>query len=250
MTPTVLTVVVLNGTALFAEGPIATAAWTSPGKRTFIPLTAHTDQSYAIEEWFPDVPQSEVYSGCKFVSAALQLPPTGLATVSLGVAGQDLKTRGTTRYFTSPTAAGTSGIVAAVNGVLRVGSQTLASVTGLSIDIASNFTGDPVVGSNIVPSQFAGRVLVSGSFSAYFEDAVLRDAFVDETQTQLLVAMTTDNSATAEFMSIAMTRVKVNSADKGDGEGGIVRTYAFTALLDSSGGGNEATTISICDSLA
>jgi hypothetical protein len=250
MTPTVLTVVVLNGTALFAEGPIATATWTSPGKRTFIPLTAHTDQSYAIEEWFPDVPQSEVYSGCKFVSAALQLPPTGLATVSLGVAGQDLKTRGTTRYFTSPTAAGTSGIVAAVNGVLRVGSQTLASVTGLSIDIAANFTGDPVVGSNIVPSQFAGRVLVSGSFSAYFEDAVLRDAFVDETQTQLLVAMTTDNSAAAEFISIAMTRVKVNSADKGDGEGGIVRTYAFTALLDSSGGGNEATTISICDSLA
>lgn len=250
VTALALTVIVLNGTAMFAEGPIASATWTTPGKRSFIPLTGHTDQSYSIEEWFPEVPASEVYSGNKFVSAGLQLPPTGLATISLGVAGQDLKTRSTTRYFTSPTAPGTSGIVASVNGVLRVGSQTLASVTGLSLDIAANFTGDPVVGSNVVPTQFAGRVLVSGSLTAYFEDAVLRDAFVDETQTSIVLAMTTDNTGLAEFISLAMTRVKLNSADKGDGEGGVVRTFSFDALLDSSGGANEATTISICDSLA
>lgn len=250
VTALALTVAVLNGSALVAEGPIASASLSIPGKWTFVPTSGHTDKSYSIEEWFADNSLSEVYSGVKFAGAQLQLPPTGLATISLTAAGQDLKTRGTTRFFTSPTAAPTSGIVAAVNGLLRVGSQMLASVTGLSIEIASEFSGDPVVGSNVVPNQFAGRVRVSGQFTAYLEDAVLRDLFVDEVQTSLIVALTTDNTAAAEFVSIAMTRVKVNSADKGDGEGGIVRTYQYTALLDTSGGANEPTTIAMQDSLA
>lgn len=250
VTALALTVAVLNGSALVAEGPIASASLSIPGKWTFVPTSGHTDKSYSIEEWFADNSLSEVYSGVKFAGAQLQLPPTGLATISLTAAGQDLKTRGTTRFFASPTAAPTSGIVAAVNGLLRVGSQMLASVTGLSIEIASEFSGDPVVGSNVVPNQFAGRVRVSGQFTAYLEDAVLRDLFVDEVQTSLIVALTTDNTAAADFVSIAMTRVKVNSADKGDGEGGIVRTYQYTALLDTSGGANEPTTIAMQDSLA
>ena len=250
VTALALTVSVMNGTALVAEGPIASATLSVPGKVTFVPTTGHTDKSYSVEEWFADNSLSQVYSGVKFTSAAIQLPPTGLATIGLSALGQDLKVRGVTRYFTSPTAASSSGIVAAVNGLLRVGSQMLASVTGLSIEIASEFSGDPVVGSNVVPNQFAGRVRVSGQFTAYLEDAVLRDLFVDEVQTSLIVALTTDNTAAAEFVSIAMTRVKVNAADKGDGEGGIVRTYQYTALLDTSGGANEATTIAMQDSLA
>jgi hypothetical protein len=250
VTATVLTVVPLNGTALVAQGPIASATVAVPGKWNYVPTTGHTDRSFSIEEWFADNSLSEVYSGCKITGASLQLPPTGLATVGLTVAGQDLKARSTSRYFTTPTAVGAAGIVAAVNGVLRVGAQTLASVTGLNFEIAANYTGDAVVGSNTVPNQFAGRVRVSGQFTAYLEDAVLRDLFVDETATSLLVAMTADNAANSEFLTFAMTRVKVNSADKSDGEGGIVRTYSFTALLDSSGGANEATTIAMQDSLA
>jgi len=250
ITALALTVVALNGTLLFAEGPIASATFSLPGRWTYVPTTGHTDKSFAIEEWFPDVPACEVYSGCKFTTAAIQLPPTGMATCSFGVAGQDLKQRTTTRYYTTPTAAGTSGVVAAVNGVLRVGGVTLATVTGLNFDVAANYSGDPVVGANVVPLQFAGRVRVSGQFTAYFEDGVLRDVFADETQISLLVALTTDNTAASNFVSFAMTRVKLGSADKGDAEGGIVRSYSFTALLDTSGAGNEATTLAVQDSLA
>jgi len=250
VTALALTVSVMNGTALVAEGPIASATLSVPGKVTFVPTTGHTDKSYSVEEWFADNSLSQVYSGVKFTSAAIQLPPTGLATIGLSALGQDLKIRGVTRYFTSPTAASSSGIVAAVNGILRVGAQTLASVRGLNFTIDAIFTGDPVVGSNVVPTQFAGRVRVSGQFTAYLEDAVLRDLFVDEVPTSMLVVMTTDNTPAADFMSFAMTRVKLNSAETSDGEGGITRTYGFSALLDLSGGANEATTISIQDTLA
>ena len=254
VTALALTVLVLNGSALVAEGPIASATVSVPGKTTFIPLTGHTDKSYSIEEWFADIARSETFSGCKFSKASIQLPPTGISTIGLDVVGKDHgQTPGSTRYFTSPTAASSSGGFAAVNGVLRVGGQSLASVTGLNFDIEAMFSGDPVVGANTVPTQFAGRVKVSGQFTAYFEDGVLPAAFCSETELGLQVALTASNDANAEFMSFSMSRVKLGGADKNDSDGGVVRTYSFTALLNSAGGAgtaNEASTIAIQDSLA
>jgi len=160
---------------------------------------------------------------------------------------------GAVRYFSSPTAQGTSGVTAAVNGVLRINDATQLAVTGLNFDINANFTGDGVVGSNFVPQQFAGRVRVSGQFTAYFEDGALADAFYNESQIGLQVALTTGSEAAAEFITFSMSRVKVGGADKNDGEGGIVRTFPFTALLNSAGGvgmPHEMTTLAVQDSLA
>ena len=253
MTATVLTVIVLNGTALTAEGPIATATITVPGKTTYVPTSGHTDKSYSIEEWY-DISRSETFAGCKFTKASFQLPPSGMATIGLDVVGKDLgQAPASTRYFTSPTAVSSSGVVAAVNGVLRVGGVTMATVTGLNFDVDAAFSGDPVVGSNVVPTQFAGRVKVAGQFTAYFSDGVLPAAFYDETELGIQVALTTSNDAAAEFLSFSLSRVKVGGADKSDGEGGVVRTFPFTALLNSAGGtgtAHEASTIAIQDSLA
>ena len=254
MTALVLTVIVLNASALTAEGPIATATITVPGKTTYVPTSGHTDKSYSIEEWYSDTSRSETFAGCKFSKASFQLPPSGMATLGLDVVGKDLgQTPGSTRYFTSPTAVSSSGVVAAVNGVLRVGGVTMATVTGLNFDVDAAFSGDPVVGSNVVPTQFAGRVKVTGQFTAYFSDGVLPAAFYDETELGIQVALTTSNDAAAEFLSVSLSRVKVGGADKADGEGGVVRTFPFVALLNNSGGSgtaHEQSTISIHDSLA
>jgi hypothetical protein len=254
VTALALTVVVLNGSTLTAEGPIASATLSWPGKKTWIPTTGHTDDSYAIEEWFSDISRSEVFVGNKFTQAQIQLPPSGLATLGLTVAGRTLgQDPGSTRYFTSPTAASTSGITAAVNGVLRIRNEQQLAVTGLNFDINSSFSGDPVVGANFVPFQFPGRIRVSGQFTAYFRDGNLPQAFFDEEDIGLHVVLTTGNQAAAEFMGFSMSRVKVGGAEKNDGEGGIVRTYPFTALLNPAGGAtseHEQTTISIQDSLA
>jgi len=82
---------------------------------------------------------------------------------------------------------------------------------------------------------------------------VLPAAFYDETELGIQVALTTTNDAAAEFLSFSLSRVKVGGADKSDGEGGVVRTFPFTALLNSAGGtgtAHEASTIAIQDSLA
>lgn len=250
LTATVATVIVLNGSALVAEGPIASATVTVVGKKTFVPTTGHTDKSFAIEHWFADVAQSEVFSGCKPSACAIALPPTGIATVDWDFMGKDVTTA-TSQYFTSPTAATTTGSLAAVNGVVRVGSSTVATITGLTLNIAANFTGEAVVGSNVKPLMSPGRVLVTGQATCYFEDAVFRDVFLNETETSILAAFTADNSAAADFVAFALPRVKFGGAAKDDGEKGIVQTIPFQALLNTAGGtgtSTERTTLSVQDS--
>lgn len=252
LTATVATVIVLNGSALVAEGPIASATVTVVGKKTFVPTSGHTDKSFAIEHWFSDIAQSEVFSGCKPSACAIALPPTGIATVDWDFMGKDVTTA-TSQYFTSPTAATSTGSLAAVNGVVRVGSTTVATITGLTLNIAANFTGEAVVGSNVKPLMSPGRVLVTGQATCYFEDATFRDAFLNETETSILAAFTSDNTAAADFVSFAIPRVKFGGSAKDDGEKGIVQTIPFQALLNSAGGtgtSTERTTLSVQDSQA
>lgn len=260
LTATVATVIALNGSALVAEGPIASTTVTLVGKKTFVPTTGHTDKSIAFEHWYSDLAQSELFLGNKIGKASLSLPPSGLATVAFDVMGQDLASvakRGNvaenTQYFTTPTAITSTGTLAAVNGLLRVGGSTIATVTGLTVDISTNYTGDPVVGANTIPQMFPGKVSVTGQFTAYFDSVTLRDAFVNETEIDLIGVFTSDNTAAADFISCVMPRIKVGSANKDDGDGGLVQTFSFQALLNTAGGTGvktEKTTFSMQDSQA
>lgn len=252
LTATVATVRVLNGTALVAEGPIASATLAVTGKKTFMPTSGHTDRSFTLEHWFADLAQSEQFLGVHPTQLDIALPPTGIATVSIPVQGQSLVT-GTSQYFTSPTAVTSTGLLASVNGLISVGGNVLAAVTGASVSVQSQRTGEPVVGSNTVPQLYEGRMIVTGQLTVYFEDATLRNAFVNETEVEVLLALTSNNDANSDFVSLVMPRVKLNGAGKSDGEGGIVQTIPFMALLPATGGAgvaNELSTIVFQDSQA
>lgn len=253
LTATVLTVVVPNASAMVAEGPIASCTCSVTGKKTYTPTTGHTDKSFAIEHWFSDIAQSELYLGCKASALDIQLPPTGLATIGVDVMGSGSVTTGTSAYYTSPTAPTTTGIAAAVNGLLYIGATAVATCTGLSLRVDGGYSGDPVVGSNFMPGIFPGRVNVTGQFTAYFENATFRDAFLNETELALSALLTSDNAAAANFLAFNLPRIKLGSASRSDGEKGLILTANFQALYNGSGGtgiSSEATTLSVQDSAA
>lgn len=250
LTATVLTVRTLNGSTLTAEGPIVTSTVTVFGKKTFAPTSGHTNKSFSIEHWFSDIAQSEVFSGCQPTKIDLQLPPTGLATINIGMLGQNI-TAATAQYFTSPTVVTSTGVTAAVNGLILVGGIVVATVTGLSLSLDSARSGDAVVGSNTIPTRFAGRITASGQVTAYFEDATLRDAFLNETEATIMFVLTADNTAASSFVGFTLPRVKLGGSSKSDGVDGIVQTIPFMALLKTTGGAgtdSEATTVSVQDS--
>jgi hypothetical protein len=244
-------VVPLNGVALTAQGTASSVTLTAPGKQTFAPATGHTDDSYTIEEFYSDIAQSEVYSGMKVNSVAVQLPATGLTTVDIGFAGKDLAQTGTSQYFSSPTAQGTQGIFAAVNGVVLVQGAAVALITSADFSIERATENAVVVGSNSVADIFSGRIRVTGNLTVYFEDATFRNYFNAETPVSLVFTVTADTSATSNFMTFTLPKVKLGSFTKDDGELGIVASTSFQALLnDVTTAGLAPTTIQIQDSAA
>jgi soluble cytochrome b562 len=87
---TVLTGIVLNASALVAQGPITAATLAVIGKKAFTPQNGHTDKSFSIEHWHPDVPSSEVFTGLKVSKMTFTLPATGMATVAVEFVGKDV----------------------------------------------------------------------------------------------------------------------------------------------------------------
>ena len=232
MSATVLTVRVLSGTPLVAEGPIAASGVSVAGKITYAPLTGHTDDSYTIEEWYADIAQSEVYTGNKVGTMSVQLPATGLVTCDFSFMGKNLEQKGTSQYFTAPTAAGTNGILASVSGAMVVNGQPVALITSMDFSVERGLEAANVVGSNFAADVFTGRIRVTGNFSTYFQDGVFRDYFDAESKISLVVALSTGVEKDAEVISFSFPLIKLGSATKSDGEMGIVQDHSFTALLN------------------
>lgn len=248
LTATVATVVALNGATLTAETVASGGAFTATGKSTYAPSTGHTDDSYSFEAWYSDIGQSEVTVGNKVNTVGIALPATGLTTIDLSFMGQDLKQRSTSQYFTSPTAQGTNGIFAAVNGALIVNGVPVALVTAANININRNMTSEAVVGSNIRPEIYEGRILVDGDFSTLYQDGTFAGYFDNETEISLVIALTANNLPNSDFMSFTLPRLKLSTDTKDDGEKGLVSQNSFQALKGFGTNGFEATTIMIQDS--
>jgi len=251
MSATVLTVTPINESDLVAEGPIASVAVTATGKVTFVPASGHTDDSFTVEEWYSDIAQSEVYTGMKVNSMAVQLPATGLATVDFGFAGKDMTQTGTTQYFSSPTAQNTNGIFAAVSGVMLVAGAPVALITSADFTVERATENAISVGSNSVSEIFSGRVRVTGNLSVYFQDAAFRGYFDTETPVSIVLALSSDTTDNSNFVTFTLPKVKLGSFTKDDGELGTVASTSFQALLNSTTtAGLPATTIQIQDSAA
>jgi hypothetical protein len=252
LTGTLLTVVVLNGTTLTAETVATGGAYTVPGRENYVPTTGHTDDSFTFEDRQADVPYYERFVGLKVNSLAVSIPANGLSTVDVAFMGKDMDRGASTPYFTGTVnAEGTTGIFAGVNGALILNGAVVGFVTSVDFTVNRNLTMEPVVGSNVNPDIFEGRCLVDGTFSAYFFDGVAPELFASETETSLVVALTTSNANNADFVTVSLPRIKVNGSDKDDGEKGIIRTYPFQALYNFAGGAavkTQATTIQIQDS--
>ena len=248
LTATVATVVALNGIKLTNETVASGGNYKVQGKTTYAPTTGHTDDSYTFEEWYADIGQSEVTVGNKVNTVGIALPATGLTTVDLSFMGQDLKQRGVSQFFTSPSAQNSNGIFAAVNGALIVNGAPVALVTGANFNINRNMTSEAVVGSNIKPEIYEGRIIVDGDFTTLYQDGTFAGYFDNETEISLVIALTANSLPNSEFMSFTIPRLKLSTDTKDDGEKGIVSSNSFQALKGNGANGFEATTLMIQDS--
>lgn len=253
LTATVLTVAVLNGETLTAEGPIASCTVTVTGKKSKVPLTSHTNDYYTFEEWYSDLTRSETFTDAKVASCEVGLPSTGNSTVSFDILALN-RVLGGSQVLTSPTAETTTEVLTALNGIVYANGAVVSNCTGASLTITGNMQhGDATIGTNSALDVDRGRVSVSGQFTAMFDSVTLQSLYDGETTLSLVLVMADSEEDAADFVTFTMGKIKLTGDAPDDGEKQIVRTYPFTAEINGSGGSALAwdqTIITIQDSQA
>ena len=251
VTSTVLTVLVLNGSTMTAESGKTSTTVTVTGKVTYTPTSGHTNDYYTFEEWYDDVDRSHLYTDVQVGQADIAFPATGNATLGMTFMGLG-ETKSGSQVLTTPTAETSTEVLAAVNGIVLIGGTKQLAVTGLNLTVTGNMAnGEAVLGSNSISDIVKGKVAVTGSFTAIFQNDTLAGYFDNETATDIIIVAAENDDADAEFVSIRLPRVKLFSADKDDGMKQIVKTYNLVAEYNGAGGSalaDHATIIQVQDS--
>lgn len=210
---------------------------------------------FTFEHYYNDIDITELFTECRIGGFNVGLPATGLATFDFSVMGRDkaVRTASNAPYFTSPTSPTTTGIFAAVNGLIQVGGTSLGSITGLNVSVNLNPSTQAVVGQNFAPEIFLGKVLCTGQMTALLENEVLLNDFINETEVSLLMYLTTTNAVNSPAATIFLPRVKFTSAPVAvQGESGQIVTIGYQALeyVAGTAPGYPASTIQIADTEA
>jgi hypothetical protein len=249
------TIVALTATQITVAETVAAKASgdsvviTPAGKVSYVPLTGHTDDSYAFENWAATVSQSLRFLGQKVSSVSIDMPPNEKVMVDFGFMGQD-RAKSTTQYFTSATAAGTSQMQTGLSGAIYINGTATAVLTGFKLQIEGGHEVQGVVGSNLTPDVFAGSVDVSGSFSVLWSSGTFDDLFDAETEVPIVIVLRDSTSAATEAMSITIPYAKLSGGSQPDAEKAITQSFDFVARVGDGTSGYQATTLQIQDTLA
>lgn len=232
--------------ALVTEAEGDTVTILVKGQKAWTPTSGHTDDSFAIEEWHSDSEISTVSLGQIVDAMNLAIQPDGMVTVDFTFMGKDVEPSTTSQYFTSPTAATSEGTYSGPDGLLLINGVANRKVTSLNLSLSNGTTMTPVIGSVAQGAKSRGKVNVTGSLSAIFDDESILNYFNDEEEVSLTYALISADRT--EAFAIHMPRVKLGSANRDDGENTIIISSDFQALRDVSGSTTvEATTLRIQD---
>lgn len=225
---------------------------TCKGKKISIPTSGFVDTLFGIEHYHSDVDLSQLFQECRVGRMQVGMPATGLATATFGFMGRDMQAlaTGSSPYLTAPSAETTTGLVAAVNGVLRLGgAAALVTAADLTFDLSPS--AEPVVGSNLVPEIFLGDAQISGNLSFLLQDFTMLNNFLGETALELSIMMECAGAAPKDFIKFTLPNIVLNQHDVGvQGRAGVPVSAGFMARLKATATGYDNTTITIQDSAA
>lgn len=223
-------------------------------KALYRPNSSHVSRKFAFEVYNSEIDVARLYTECRIGGWALNLPPTDNATINFNVLGRNrvVYEASNAPFFSSPTAQTTSGILAGVNGYLRLNGSAIGVLTGLSATYAMDLRGPAVVGSDgLVPDILVGEANLTGQMTFLFDGsgADILALFDDETEFDVLSYLTATSAVNTPAMSFYLPRVKLNSAEESDGGdlGKIITCNYEAATYEGSVAGVQSTLVRIVD---
>jgi hypothetical protein len=228
---------------------------TRPGRSTHIPSTGHVSRKIAVEHWNEDIDVAELFTEGRIAGYRLSVPASGLVSIEtmFGFRNSVLTSGASAPFFTAPTAPTTGNVCGSVNGLLRIGNAVVGVATGIEISCMAALGMEAVINSsNLVPEIFLGPSDVTGTVSAFFEDSSLISAFLNETESNILLQLGNGSPSTGDLVTIYLPRLIFSGADRPmDGDGGQTISLPFQALkYEGAAPGIEQTTIRVQDTAA
>lgn len=201
--------------------------------------TGSTQKSFSIEVGHTDIDQYLVYTGVVADTLSLEVNLDGVVQSTFGFIGKGFSISGT-ELDATPTEAGSYEPFVHFDGTFKEGGSTVANLTSISLSIANSNAGNFALGSDSVVSITPGMFRVTGTVSAYFEDATYVNKFVNETASELEFTLTdpAGNSHTFLFPNVKYTG---GDTPVQNGDGPVLVNLPFIAMYDDT----EATTVKV-----
>jgi hypothetical protein len=186
---------------------------------------------FTIERSFLDIGQYLVLTGCTIDSMNIDIQPEQMVTATFGFMGKDGKLNNAT-MATGTNAPAANSPFSAFEGSLYFNSTQSAVVTGISVELSNGRAAQGAIGNRSAIGISEGTCSVTGTLSAYFENATMLQAFLDEEQVAIEFTLADPNGS--DFHTVRMPRCKFTAGTLDNPrEGPITLELPYTAILDS-----------------
>lgn len=192
-------------------------------------------RSFTVERFFGDIATADKpyhrFTGVELNTLALAISANVMITGTFGTVGSDMSTAQAIIAGATYAAPTTTSPLDSFTGTLNENGTPIAVITEIQLNLENGLEARFVVGSkkSILPS--IGRSNVSGTITAYFENSLLLDKFINETESSIVFEL--PDGAGNKYV-FTLPRIKYNGGQPDvEGEGPITLSMPFQALLDS-----------------
>lgn len=197
-------------------------------------------RSFTLERFFGDIlPADKPYhrfTGVEFNTLQLQVNANEMITGTIGVVGKDMITDSAAIPGATYGAVSTTSPLDSFTGTLNEAGTPIAVITEIQLNLDNGLDPRFVVGSKTTLRPAIGRSNVSGTITAYFENSLLLDKFINEVESSILFNLPDGAGNNLKF---TLPRIKYNGGQPDvQGEGPITLSMPFQALLDPVTGTN------------
>ena len=201
---------------------------------TNVLIAGTTRRSYTVERHHTDIGKYLRSTGCSFNALSLSVAPNSMVTGSFSVIGKAFSVASTAISGSTYSAETTTAPFDSFTGSITEGGSSIAVVTSIDLSIDNGMEALYVVGSDETLLPSIGKSTVTGSITAYFEDATLIDKFIAETASSLSFVLT---DLAGNSYTVDLPNIKYNSGNpEVGGPGAITVSLDFVALYDASTG--------------
>lgn len=191
-----------------------------------------TFKSFTFEGGALDISQFRVFTGCGINSMSMTLAPNAMVIATFGIIGAGADAVSGASIDATPTLPQSDIPFDTFSGTINEGGSAIALISSLDFNIDNSMNPAFIVGSDTAPQMEFGRGAVTGTMTAYFEDAVLLNKFINETESSLDFTLT--SAISGSTYKFDFPKIKYSGGDIPlDNEQSRLVTLPFVALYEA-----------------